>query len=488
MFACVYSPNLESARSLVECAYAFSPLVEETAENTVVLDIEGCELLFGSPRDVAKEIARHAAKLDLKVNVAVAHNPDAAIHAARCFAGVTVIAPGKESKHLGDLPLAALDGTLARVEADRAAKILETLELWGIRCFRELAALPEAGVSERLGPEGVRLQKLARGENDRPLLLAKPAPAFEKSIELDDPIELLEPLSFILARLLNQLCANLQAHGLAVDSFQLRLKLEDKTEHERSIRLPFPMRDSRIFLKLLLLDIESHPPRLAIVAVSITCEPAKPRSIQNGLFQPLAPEPEKLELTLARLTRLVGESNVGSPELVDTHRPGAFRIKRFIVKRGINRRGRRGRGAREKAKGRGGEGEKGGVALAPSAPLPLCPSASRPLSPSPPLPVSPSLLGFRVFRPPLRAVVEAASGWPTRIRAQMGAGRSIRGKVLRLAGPWRTSGDWWAEDGWARDEWDVTVASSEASHEQQTVYRIFRDLRSDGWFVEGIYD
>lgn len=501
MFACVYSPNLESARSLVDCAYAFSPLVEETAENTVVLDIEGCELLFGSPRDVAKEIARHAAKLDLKVNVAVAHNPDAAIHAARCFAGVTVIAPGKESKHLGDLPLAALDGTLARVEADHAAKILETLELWGIRCFRELAALPEAGVSERLGPEGVRLQKLARGENDRPLLLAKPAPAFEKSIELDDPIELLEPLSFILARLLNQLCANLQAHGLAVDSFQLRLKLEDKTEHERSIRLPFPMRDSRIFLKLLLLDIESHPPRLAILAVSITCEPAKPRSIQNGLFQPLAPEPEKLELTLARLTRLVGESNVGSPELVDTHRPGAFRIKRFIVKRGSGRktlRGRRGEGARGRgAEGegrRGEEGKRGRGALASPprpfspSPLPLCPSASRPLSPSSRRPVSPSLLGFRVFRPPLPAKVETPNGWPTRIRAQVRGGRSIRGKVLRLAGPWRTSGDWWAEDGWARDEWDVTVASSEASHEQQTVYRIFRDLRSDGWFVEGIYD
>ena len=107
------------------------------------------------------------------------------------------------------------------------------------------------------------------------------------------------------------------------------------------------MRDSRVFLKLLLLDIESHPPQLAIVAVSITCEPAKPRSIQNGLFQPLAPEPEKLELTLARLARLVGESNVGSPELVDTHRPGAFRIKRFIVKRESGRkppRGRRGVG------------------------------------------------------------------------------------------------------------------------------------------------
>jgi len=87
----------------------------------------------------------------------------------------------------------------------------------------------------------------------------------------------------------------------------------------------------------------------------------------------------------------------------------------------------------------------------------------------------------------LRAEVEAPNGWPTRIKAQARAGRSIRGKVLRLAGPWRTSGDWWAEDGWARDEWDVAVGS-EASQEKGTLYRIYRDLRSNGWFVEGVYD
>ncbi|HXU40618.1 MAG TPA: DNA polymerase Y family protein [Blastocatellia bacterium] len=463
MFACIHTSRKDCKAMLMDCAYAFSPLVEETADDTVVLDIEGCELLFGSHREIAKEIARYAAGLGLKINVAVAQNPDAAIHAAKCFSGVCVIAPGKEAARLGELPLAALDFTLARVEADRVAEILETLDLWGIRNFRDFAALPEAGVSERLGPEGARLQRLARGESDRPLSLSKPAPEFEQSIELDDPIELLEPLSFILARLLNQLCASLQAHGLAVNELRVRLMLEDRSEHERAIRLPFPMRDGRIFLKLLLLDIESHPPKCAIVAMSIACEPTKSRAIQNGLFQPLAPEPEKLELTLARLARLVGEINVGSVELIDTHRPDAFRIKRFTVKREVNRRGRRGRSARVATKPSEGNNPQSAIRN------------------------SQSLLGFRLFRPPLCAEVEAPCGWPARIKSHA-AGRSIRGKIIRLAGPWRTSGDWWSQDGWARDEWDVAVAVSEASPDKGTLYRIYRDLRSNSWFVEGIYD
>lgn len=459
MFACIHSPRKDCKALLVNCAYTFSPLVEETAEDTVTLDIEGCALLFGSSRDVAKGIARHAAGLELAVNVAVAGNPDAAIHAARCFAGITVIPPGGEARRLADLPLEALDFTLAQVEADRAGEIFATLALWGIRSVGDFAALPEAGISERLDAEGVRLQRLARGESDRALLLTKAPPEFEKSIELDDPIELLEPLSFILARLLNELCASLQAHGLAVNELKLRMKLEDKTEHDRSIRLPFPMRDGRIFLKLLLLDIQSHSPGCAIIAVSLACEPTKPRSIQSGLFQPLAPEPEKLELVLARLARLVGHDNIGSPELVDTHRPGAFRIKRFIVKReALNRRGRRGRG----------ESRKSNPQFAIRNPQ--------------------AHLGFRVFRPPLSADVEAPSGWPARIRTRAAAGRNIRGSVVRLAGPWRTSGDWWSDDGWARDEWDVTVAASEASREKGTLYRIYHDLWNDGWFVEGIYD
>src|SRR5205814_200752 len=120
--------------------------------------------------------------------------------------------------------------------------------------------------------------------------------------------------------------------ALATNELSLSLKLENGSVHERKLSLPQPMRDPRVFLRLLLLDAEMHPPRSAVVALTIKCEAVKPRVLQSGLFIPLAPEPEKLELTLARLTKLVGIENVGSPEILNTHRPDAFRVKRFALK------------------------------------------------------------------------------------------------------------------------------------------------------------
>jgi protein ImuB len=64
---------------------------------------------------------------------------------------------------------------------------------------------------------------------------------------------------------------------------------------------------------------------------------------------------------------------------------------------------------------------------------------------------------------------------------------------VRLGGPWRTTGDWWREDRWARDEWDITVEKRAQDFPGkpsplQVIYRIYRELKSGSWFVEGIYD
>jgi protein ImuB len=467
--------------SLAIFAYSFSPLVEETSPDTVVIDAEGCELLFGSPYGLANAISerakgpKEAGGLDGKVNVAIAANPDSAIHAARFYQGITFITPGEEITGLGDLPLENLTYSVSSLRSSMTEKhksanretldrgvneqevleILETLRLWGVQTFRDLSALPVTGVAERLGQLGVKLQQLAGGKIDRHLRLKQPPPLFYYSLELEHSIVQLEPLSFIFARLLNQMCASLHAYALATNELRLRLTLEKQEIHERVFNLPHPLRDNKVFLKLLLLDTEMHPPVSAVIAVSISCEPVKPRVLQNGLFIPLAPEPQKLELTLARLSKLLGPENVGSPELNNTHRPDAFRMKRFALQiKPTNR------------KRRSNEQDK----------PPFC---------------GQPFVGFRVFRPPLKAMVEASNGYPTQISA-WSKKMSLHGKIVQVAGPWRSTGDWWRLDRWARDEWDVAVANGSSSSVQSTerpaLYRIYRELRNGSWFVHGSYD
>jgi protein ImuB len=473
MFACIYGRSVPKCgfhdeageASLIDLAFTFSPLVEQTTVDTVVLDVAGQELLFGSTANLrlatdgnaeidsshalANEIVRRATQLGFKVNVSVAANSDAAIHSARSFKGVTVIPAGEESLQLGNLPLKMLDYSLAAVAKERVEEIGETLELWGLRTFSDFAVLPLRGIAQRLGQAGVRLQKLAQGRSDRHLVLVQPPIGFEQSLELEHPVAELEPLSFILSRLLNQLCANLHSHALATNELRLRLKLEDRTDHERAITLPVPMRNPKTLLRLLLFEIEAQPPQAAIISVTIAAEPVQPRVAQTGLFIPLAPEPEKLELTLARLAKLVGADKVGSPELLDTHRPDAFRMKRFNLSSGQKRLRRN----RQSAIGN-----------------------------------RQCVMGFRVFRPPWRAEVQTIHGRPARIRAHnVNSSCLVRGKIICASGPWRTSGDWWRTDIWARDEWDIAVADS-IPEQSDVLCRVYRDLQSEEWFIEGMYD
>ncbi len=393
----------------------FSPRFELTAPDTVVIDVRGVARLFGSLADIATAIARRAGN----ASVAIAGNPDAAVHAARGIPGVTVATPGV----LGPLPV----DVLAPPE-----DIAATLALWGIRTCADLAALPEDGVAERLGPPGVHLRKLALGESDRPLVPSPDAILFEDAIETEYPVTLLEPLAFLLGRLLNDLCAKLDSHGLAAHEVRVTLGLEGAAPHERILRLPYPMRNAKAFLKLATLDLEAHPPGAPVTRVAVAMEPVNPRVVQHGLFIPLAPEPQKLELTLARILKLVGEGNAGAAEIPDTHRPGAFRIARFAP-----------------------------------PPAETRPKERRATS---------RRVAARVFRPALRASVQAPQGRPARVEA-----RGIRGTVVASAGPWRTSGGWWRDDAWSRDEWDVALSDG-------ALYLLYRDRRDGEWFVQASYD
>src|SRR5271166_1076226 len=357
------SPEQESSAhcALLDVAHAFTPRVEDTAADTLLLDLAGLERLYGAPAKMARDLASRVSTVGLEANTAIAANPDAAMHAARGFSGTTVIPAGKEAQRLGVLPLPVLldafeiplqKNSVADCEREKLREqILDTLERWGVRDFRTLARLPDHALASRLGEAGTRLQLLARGAGMRTLALCEPPSRFEEAMELESPMETLEPLSFILNRLLEQLCARLEARALAAQELGLRLQLERRVADEdtttsqelagnshnvrratfeRTLRLPVAMRDAKVLLKLLQLDLAAHPPGAPVIKVWITAEPAPPRSAQRGLFLPITPEAEKLEITLARINGVVGERRAGIAHLLDTYRQDRFRMERFV--------------------------------------------------------------------------------------------------------------------------------------------------------------
>ncbi len=445
MFACLHGTG-----DLAAVAFDFSPLVEQTAPDTVTCDVAGLDRLFGAAQELAAALARRAAETGVQANVALAANPDAAICAARGFSGVSIVPQGDEAKFLGKLPVALLRPS---------TELQETLDRWGIRRFQELAALPPLGIAERLGEEGLRLRELARGEAERKLTPIEEPPRFEEYLDLEYPVELLEPLEFLLARLLNGLTTRLAARGLATNELRLRLHLETRATHERTLRLPAPSLDGKSFLKLLRLDLSAHPPAAPIERIRLGVNPVKPQAAQGGLFVLAAPEPVKLELTLARIQAIVGEGRAGCPELLDTHRPDAFRIQQPGTDTTVPRRGLCAAWTVRS------------VPALPQGDRHHCPRGAKaaPWDSG----VSPRL-NFRMYRPPRMARVTLASGQPSFLAAE-----GIRGRILERAGPWRTSGDWWTIDPWSRDEWDIALSDG-------ALYRIYCEIR--GWFVEGSYD
>src|SRR5207245_6275524 len=307
------SPLQEAAAhaALLDCAQSFSPRIEDAGDDAILLDLAGLEPLFGPQPKIARDLARRASELGLEANVAVASNPDTAILAARGFFGITVIPSGREAEQLSNLPVDVL------FVGAVPSPTLETFDRWGVRNLRGLASLPDVALSVLLGQDGVRLQQLDRGSISRTLVPVETRLIFEEEIELESQLMLLEPLAFLLGRLLEQLCARLGARALATQELRLRLELEngwhaeddcapqstaldlsDRRIFQRTLRLPVPLLDARIFLKLLQLALKANPPCAHIAKIYLSAEPMRPRAAQSGLFLPRSPDQEMLEFAL----------------------------------------------------------------------------------------------------------------------------------------------------------------------------------------------
>ncbi len=420
---------------LMQCAERFSPRIEVLASPTesvsgatLVLDIAACERLFGTPKQIAVALRRTAVAAGFEASLATSINAYAAVVAARGFPGITIVPAGNEAGVLAPLPLTVLE-----LEPEQR----ETFASWGIRTLGQLAGLPQTALIARVGEVGRQLQALSRGDCDHLLTPVEPAAdaVLCESTELEHPVDLLEPLLFLISRMLDQIVRRAAARALAIAQVETKLVLDGAAprEHRRIVRPALPESSHPTLLKLVQLDLELHPPEAAVIALHLVAQPARSQTVQQGLFTPQTPEAGRLEILLARLRKLVGEDRVGAAELLDSHRPEAFRMAPFVP----------------------GTSNTTRASVTRS-----CPSA------------------LRILRPPRAIRMEVSTA---RLAAFFLEGQKF--VVRKDSGPWKSSGAWWTYPDWTREEWDVALGGQD-----KKCCRVAHDPASNCWYLIGIYD
>lgn len=430
----------EARAGLLAAALSVAPQIEDTSPGVCTLQVGGLSVEQRQPALLAALVQLREMGLDATAGLAA--TPLLALYAARenhdslavaspaapngemSAARLVCVSPGRERVFLRDLPLGV---------AEPETEIAEVLTSWGIRTFGELTALTKADVTQRLGPGGLALWERAAGEVTRPLRLIPPPQAFTAGLTLENEIETLEPLLFILRRFIDRLALELRNAGLVAGEITLGLMLADETAYTRAFRLPEPTAQEEILFRVLHTHLESLHTAASVLGATLECRPVRPLTRQQGLFESALRDPHGFAETLARVEAIVGPDRVGTPVLENTHRPDAVVLTKPLA-----------------------------VVPAPELKEP------HPLRGLP----------LRRYRPPLSATVELSSAggaapafvWTT----------AVRGAVTSAAGPWRGSGDWWdATRTWRREEWDVELDTS-------GVYRLLHT--PEGWFVEGEYD
>jgi protein ImuB len=457
---------------LLDLALEFSPLLERTPPDTIVFSIDALRKLIGSPHQIASEICRCGYERKLRAHLAIAANPDTAILLAHYFAGVTLVTPGEERFHTASIPLSFLHEL-----APQSLNILDSFERWGLKTCEDLAALPEKGVAERLGAPGVYWRNLALGKIHRPLRISAPETCYQERMELEYALDLLEPLLFLLDRVLCELCSRLRSQSLAARQLEATLTLDapgsrdpgagrQAAEYRCKLEFPIPLQESATMLKLLQLHLERHSPGAPITAFSLRIDPIEPRLLQEGLFLPPTPPAGKLQITMARIAAMVGDENIGTPLLRNTHRPDAFQLASLCTEPSF-----------QSAKGAAARHQSVEELASPSGgALDTVPVLRECLQSESPGNENVLRLAMRLFRPALKARVKLVQYAPKKIDAP-----GVAGNIVRSAGPWRTSGEWWTPKPWNREEWDVAL-------EDGSLYRIYCEIPACDWFVCGIYD
>lgn len=323
----------EAADRAFEALAAFSPSLAGSSDpgspafGLFEIGIDGLEPLWGLEPALAERLAKA---------LAVALPGDAGSPVRAGTAGTRFAATIAALHAAPGAPLLVPPGEDAASLADRSSALLTTdpdirarLRRFGLRRIGAVADLPGSSLVARFGPAGALLSARARGEETDPFRPRRARERLALALPIEPAVEGLDPLRFVLRRLVVALAAQLTGRGLAADRAILDLDLDlafapvgtpPRIEVEQ--RFPEPTADAEAVERLLFARLEREPPPAAVARLALELRGTAPATGQQlPLFVPQAARSARLGWQLARLALAFGEDRVHRVQLTDPDAP-----------------------------------------------------------------------------------------------------------------------------------------------------------------------
>jgi DNA polymerase-4 len=259
-------------REVRELMFKLTPLVEPVSIDEAFMDLSGTARLHGMPP--AKALAGFAVGVERALGITVSIGLSSNKFLAKIASdldkprGFAVLGGGEAAAFLAPKPVALIFG-VGRIAQQRLARD-------GLHTIGDLQRAGESELRRRYGAEGVRLFRLARGLDDRPVHAEREAKSISAETTFDRDIADFRPLELRLWRLSEKVSSRLKANTLAGSTVTLKLKSADFRIRTRAQSLAHPTQlASRIFAvgrELLARETDGTMFRLIGIGLSGLCD------------------------------------------------------------------------------------------------------------------------------------------------------------------------------------------------------------------------
>jgi DNA polymerase-4 len=238
--AVVVRPNMQKyaavAREVRALMRDLTPLVEPVSIDEAFLDLSGTQRLHG--RSAARSLARFAATVEkdigITVSIGLSYNKFLAKIASDLDKprGFAMLGRAEAMSFLAPKPISIIFG-VGKVTQERLARD-------GFRTIADVQKHDERELMRRLGAEGQRLSRLARGVDIRKVVPDRDAKSVSAETTFDTDIAALRPLERILWDLSERVSARLKESDISGSTVTLKLKSADFQTRTRARSLSDP--------------------------------------------------------------------------------------------------------------------------------------------------------------------------------------------------------------------------------------------------------